>query len=261
MQPNWNYVKKTTLWQYEDLIKKLNSIKAYPTLWQAYNLDMTQAAILARRTFPEANLEAGEFPGGVLSTIARLKSAGIKDWGDLLSKVPSRADCAAFVNEHNLNFEEFIDLFNYLLRWGFPFQTASREILDHDNSQEMSNYRALKQHKLMNSFDILERGHTREGRSNLAELTGLSPNFVTCLVHRADIVRLPYVRRKTLIPLYGAGYSTLAKIATGDLAQMDHALKTYYWRVQGKSWENYKSVIVLKLLVTCAQALPVIMEE
>ena len=24
MKPNWDYVKKTTLWQYEDLIKKLN---------------------------------------------------------------------------------------------------------------------------------------------------------------------------------------------------------------------------------------------
>lgn len=260
MQPNWDYVKKTTLWHYENLIKKLIVVMAYPVIWQAYNHDMTQAAAFTHRLFPDKNIEAGEFPAAVICMFERLEAAGIKDWGNLLAKVTTRVDCTAFVTEHNLNFEELIDVLNYLLRWAFPFQTASRELLEHDSPQEMSYYDVLKLHKLMNSFDILERGRTMTGRCVLAELTGLPLEFVTTLVHRADIARLPYVRRKTILPVCGAGYDTLDKIAATDLAQMESDLDTYFLRTRGKSWKNYRSVIILKGLLITAQALPVIME-
>ena len=261
MQFNWDYVKRTTLWQYEDLIKKLNTVTAYPVIWRAYNQDMNQAASFARNLFPDKNIQAGKSPAQVLSMIEHLRSTGITNWGNLLSKIPTRAECESFVSEHNLKFEEFIELLNYLLRWAFPFQTASRELLDHDNPQEMTYYGALKQNKLMNSFEILERGHTPPGHRALAVLTGLPLEFVIGLAHRADIARLPYARRKTILPVYGAGYTTLAKIARADLGQMDSDLEAYFKHSQDKSWANYKAVIVLKILVTCARALPMIMEE
>jgi hypothetical protein len=261
LQPNWDYVKKTTLWHYEELIIKLNAVVAYPVIWQAYNHDLTEAAAFARGLFPDKNMEAGEYPSRVVSTFERLKSAGISNWGNLLSMVPTRTECSAFIAEHNLNFEEFIEVLNYLLRWGFPFQTSSRELLEHENPQEMAYYVALKEHKLMIGFDILERGRTIPGRSALAELTGLPLRFVTSLTHRADIARLPYVRRKTILPVCGAGYDTLAKLAAANPAQMEYDMETYFERTQGKPWKNYKAVIALRLLVSCAKALPLIMEE
>jgi hypothetical protein len=260
MLPNWDFVKKTTLWQYEDLIKKLNFIKSYPVLWHAYDHDMVQAAVFAHRLFPGINLKAEGYPKHIITTIERLESVGVRNWSDLLSRVSTRAECTAFVSRHDLNFEDFIDVLNYLLRWGFPFQTASRELLEHDDPQEKAFYTVLKQHKLMNSFDFLEQGHTAAGRHTLAENTGLPLGFVTILVHRADIARLPYVGRKTIIPLCGAGYETLARIAAADLNQMESDLEAYFRRTVGKSFDNYKAVIVLNLLVTCAQALPVIMD-
>ena len=259
-QPDWNYVKKITLWHYEDLIKKLSILMAYPVIWKAYNHDMAQATIFAKHLFPDKNIEAGEYPAQILDTIAYLKNAGINDWGNLLAKIATREACLAFVGENNLNFEKFIDVLNYLLRWAFPFQTASRELLAHENPQEMSYYPILKQHRLMNSFDILEQGYTVGGRLALAEHTGLPKDFVTSIAHRADIARLPYVRRKTILPVCGAGYDTLAKITTADLAQMDTDLEAYFQHAQGKPWKNYKSVIVLKGIVTASRALPVIME-
>jgi hypothetical protein len=260
MQPNWNYVKKTTLWHYEDLVKKLSVVMVYPVIWQAYNHDMTQATVFARRLFPDKNIKIGEFPAQVIVTFDRLKSAGIKDWGSLLSKVATREECVEFITKHNLSFEEFIDVLNYLLRWAFPFQTASRELLEHESRQEMSSYDVLKGHKLMNSFDILERGHTMIGRRALAGLTGLPLEFVTTLVHRADLARLPFVRRKTILPVCGAGYNTLVKIAAADLTQMEFDMDAYFQRTQGTPWVNYRSVIVLRMLLAGAQALPVIVE-
>jgi hypothetical protein len=211
--------------------------------------------------FPDKNIEAGEYPAKIFAMIARLESAGISDWGNLLSRVTAQNECMAFIMENDLKFEEFIDVLNYLLRWAFPFQTASRELLEHDNPREMSCYEVLKRHKLMNSFDILEQGRILGGRRALVKLVGLPLEFVTTLVHRADIARLPYVRRKTILPVCGAGYNTLAKIAAANLTQMELDLEAYFRHTQGKPWENYKSVIVLKILVTGAQALPVIMEE
>lgn len=260
MHPDWDYVKRTTLWQYEDLIEKLNLVTAYPVIWQAYNHNMTQAADFARRLFLDKNNDVGEFPAGIIHSIKRLKDAGIKNWGDLLSKIITTDDCISFVKSHNLKFEEFIDVLNYLLRWAFPFKTSSRELLEHENSQEMSYFEFLKQHKLMNSFDILEQGCTKAGRHAMSKLTGLPLEFVTRLVHRADIARLPFVRRKTILPLCGAGYDTLAKIAAADLPQMESDLEVYFQRMQGKPWKNYKAVIVLKGLVAGACALPVLVK-
>jgi hypothetical protein len=260
MQPDWNYVKKTTLWHYEDLIKKLSVLKAYPVIWKAYDHDMAQATIFAMRLFPDTNIEAGEYPAQILDTIMYLKPAGISNWGNLLTRIATKKACMAFVTENNLNFEKFIDLLNYLLRWAFPYLTASRELLAHENTLEMSYHPILKQHGLMNSFDISEQGYSVEGRRALAEHTGLPHDFVTSIAHRADIARLPYVRRKTILPVCGAGYDTLAKIATADLVQMETDLETYFQRSQGKPWKNYKPVIVLKGIVAAAQALPVIME-
>lgn len=222
---------------------------------------MPGAIALAKRMFPGNDLTAGEYPADVIRTIERLQTAGIRDWGVLLGQVATRDACVNFVVEHDLIFEEIIDLLNYLLRWAFPFQTASRELLDHENPQEMACYDSLKRHHIMTSFDLLEGGHAHVGRSALAELTGLPLGFITALVHRADIARLPYVRRKTILPLCGAGYDTLAKIAAADMTQMETELDTYFWRIQGKSWENYKSVILPGLLITCAKALPVLLVE
>jgi hypothetical protein len=261
MQANWDYVKKTTLWHYKELMKKLSFAKTYPVIWQAYNHNMTQAAAFARRLFRDKDIEAGEYPAQILDTISRLESGGITDWGVLLARVATRADCIAFVTENKLNFEEFIDVLNYLLRWAFPFETASRELLEHESPQEMSYYEILKLHRLMNSFDILEQGRTLDGRHALAKHTGLPLEFVTSLAHRADIARLPYVRRKTILPVCGAGYDTLAKIAAADPSQMESDLDVYFQRTQGKPWQNYKAVIVLRGLITGAQAMPVIMEE
>jgi hypothetical protein len=261
MQPDWDYVKKATLWPYEDLLKKLNAVLDYSFIRQTYNHTMPQAADFARRLFPDMNIAASGFPADKIAAFEHLRLAGVRDWADFLEKVATREACAAFVLQNGLKFEEVIDVLGYLLRWHFPFHTATRELLDHANPQEMEYYLALKQDKLMCSFDLLEGGRTAEQRRGLAQQTSLPLEFITALIHRADIARLPYVRRKTILPICGAGYDTLAKIAAADLAQMESDLDTYFRRTQGKPWQNFRSVIVLKGLVTGAQALPVILDR
>lgn len=259
MDYNWTYVKKITLWQYEDLLNKLNTVLAYPLIRQAYNHSMPQAIDFARRLFGVDKISAGEYPASLISVFGCLQVSGVRDWGDFLAKVSTRETCVSFVEQYDLHFEQVIDVLHYLLRWAFPFYMASRELLDHDNPQEMEHYPVLKQHRLMCSFELLEQGRTESDRRSLLAQTHLPLKFLTAIIHRADIARLPYVRRKTILPVCGAGYDTLAKIAGADVAKMEADMITYFQRTRGKTWNDFKSVIVLRGLVTEAKALPKLM--
>ncbi len=255
----WDEVKKITLWQYEELIVKLNTVLAYPLIRQAYDHSMPQAMAFSRALFSDRDIAGGEFPAPILATFERLQSAGVCCWTDLLAKVATREALTGFIEQQRLAFEEVIQVLNYLLRWALPFYTASRELLDHADAQEMAYYAILKQHRIMCSFDLLEQGRTGADRQVLAQQTGLPKEFVSSLVQRADIARLPYVRRKTILPVCGAGYDSLAKIAAADLSKMEQDMEAYFQRTQGKSFADYKSVIILQGLITWARALPEIL--
>jgi hypothetical protein len=256
---HWDEVKKITLWHYEELIKKLNAVLAYPLICQAYDHSMPQAADFARALFPDWNNPGGEYPALMLASFERLEAAGVRCWTDLLSKAADRASFIEFIEEYDLPFDEGVQMLNYLLRWALPFYTAARELLEHEDAQEMTYYVTLKQQRLMCSFDLLERGRTGADRQSLAQQTGLPLEFVISLVHRADIARLPYVRRKTILPMCGAGYDSLPKIASADLTKFEQDMEAYFQRTQGKSFEDYKSVIILRLMVIWAKALPPIL--
>jgi hypothetical protein len=77
---------------------------------------------------------------------------------------------------------------------------------------------------------------------------------------RADLARLPFVRGKTVLPLCGAGYDSWAKVAAADLSRMEADLELYF-RSQGKSFSDYKSVILLSGIVRGANFLPPVVQE
>ena len=261
MTVDWDYVKKTTLWPYEDLIEKLQDVLAYPFVQQYYDCSMPQAEEYARRLFADRDLDHGEYPRALLSVFRQLEAAGISNWSSLLAQINSRDSLLVFLEKNKLRFEDVTDVLMFLLRWELPFHTATRELLEHKDAQEMAFYEVLKQRKLTASFDLVEGGRTLLGRQALIEITRLPEDFITRIVHRADIARLPFVRRKTILPVCAAGYDTLKKIAAADLTQMEADLDTYLHQTKAKSWNNYRSVILLKGLVSGARALPVVLEE
>ena len=251
MHANWDYVKDTTLWPYEALIEKLQAVLAYSFIQQYYTHTMPQAAAFLQRLILPAEWERNPYWSQVTATFAHLHAAGVQDYADLVARVATRAQCLSFLAHNGLAFPHLIDVLNCLLRWTLPFATATRELLKHDDPQEMAYYLALKQRRLTESFSLLERGRLHAERIVLIQATGLPEAFVIQIVHRADIARLP---------LCGAGYDTLAKIAAADLPEMEAAMNAYFLRTQGKSWKAFKSVILLRGLIRGAQALPAIVE-
>jgi hypothetical protein len=262
MTIDWNRVKSQTLWSYEDLIKKLESVLAYPFVQEGYNHTMPQAqayAVSIRRGYLQDRGEMTAYIDGIAAHLETLETRGIGTYSELVHQVASREQCAAFLHETDFDFDALIQTLNYLLRWVLPFKTPLREFIDVDHEADLQVLEALKKAKIGSNLDLLEAGRTEAGRVQIARDAQAPVAFVITLVHRADISRLAYVRGKTVRHLCGGGYDSLEKIAKANLAEMEERMELYY-RTLGKSLADFKSVIPLAWMIGGAQILPRVLE-
>ena len=127
MEIDWTYVKKKTLWQYEDLIGKLLDVLGYPFVQAFYNHGMPEAAAYARR-MQQSYLQDGKemaFLSDVSEQFTTLDGLGVRDIHDLVQRVDSEAKCERFLVETGFSFENLIQLLSYLMRYALPFSARS----------------------------------------------------------------------------------------------------------------------------------------
>jgi hypothetical protein len=263
MKPDWDAVKKLTLWSYEDLIRKLLEVLAYGFVQEHYNHSMGQAQAYAESIRGGYLQNQGDMAGYINNIVAylqQLERLGVGTYADLIQQVKTREACQDFLQQTALEFESLIQVLNYLFRWVFPFKTPLREFIDTDDPEQLKYLGALKAHKIGSNLDLLEAGRIAAGRIQLASATEIPLSFITALVHKADISRLAYVRGKTVQHLCGGAYNTLDKIANANMEEMEEKMDAYY-RTLGKSLANFKSSIILSWMVGGAQILPRVVQE
>lgn len=257
---DWNYVKKHTLWEYEILIEKIQAVLDYPFVREHYALGFSDAADYARKLLPAAGWKDPRSADSLACQLESLGDGGLSGIEQLVARIGTRADCESFILESSQSFAELIDILTYIFRWALPFPTPLRELLDHADPVQHDAFTALKTLKLRTNLDLLEIARSRSGREQLSEASRIPYALLHALVHRCDIARLPWVRGKTVMIVCAAGYDTLAKIAAADLDEMEACLDALA-RKQGKTWEDYKSVIVIRWLVGGAGVLPQVAED
>ena len=262
MNIDWNSVKKQTLWSYEDLIKKLQEVLAYGFVGEYYDHTMEQARGYAkkiRQGYLQNQGDMTAYIDNMADHLEKLEMLRIGTYSNLLQQVATREHCLAFLQSTAFDFDALIQTLNYLLRWVLPFKSPLRELIDPGNDTDASYLEALKKRKLGSNLDILETGRTKAGRVQLSNSTGIPFEFVTSLVHRADISRLAYVRGKTVKHLCAGGYCTLEDIASANLTEMEEKMDAYY-RTLGKSSADFKAVIPLAWMIGGAKILPQVLE-
>jgi hypothetical protein len=261
MDIDWEQVKKITLWNYDEFVKKLLKTLAYGFVLEHYNHTMDEAGDYAEKV-QEGYLQGRSEPAiaeRMLSNFQRLESLQVRTYLDLVQRVQSREKCERFLEDTGFEFNELIETLNYLFRWVLPFMAPLREFIDLNIETDMAYFEILKEQKLGSNLDVLEQGRTQEGRNRLSQATGIPDGFITELVHKADISRLAYVRGKTVLHLCGGGYNTLDKIARAEVGEMEKAMEAYY-RTLGKSLADFMAVIPLAWMVGGARILPVVVE-
>jgi hypothetical protein len=262
MELNWIRVKQVTLWSYEDLVKKLQDVLAYPFVQVHYNHTMPQALDYARRIRSGYFQNRGEatYIDAIASNFEQLEIQQVGNYSDLVQKVATRQQCVSFLDQTGFDFEQLIQVLNYLLRLVLPFKNPLREFIDTEKEAEIRYLGALKALKLSSNLDLLEAGRTEAGRLQLVGAAEIPVSYLLPLVHKADISRLAYSRGKTVRHLCGGGYDTLEKIVNADLKEMEARMDAYY-KTLGKSLADFKAVIPLPWIIGGAQVLPRVVEE
>ena len=258
MKIDWSIVKKQTLWNYEDLIAKLQSVLDYAFVQEHYNHTFKQSKRYANKIRSGYLQNRGDkivFINNIFATLEKYERLGIKNYSNLICRVVTREQCRTFLQETDFNFYELIRTLNYLLRWVLPFRIPIREFIDVDIAIEMKYLASLKKQKIGSNLDIIELGRDKAGRKKLSNITEIPLNFIMSLVNKADISRLAYVRGKTVIHLCRSGYDTLEKLATANLTEMEVKMEAHY-KTLGKSLSDFKAVIPLSWMVGGAKILP-----
>jgi Domain of unknown function (DUF4332) len=258
---DWEQVKKQTLWSYEDLIQKLQTVLAYRFVQEHYCHTMKEAQGYARsirRGYLQDRGDMTAYIDGIAAQLEELERK-VGTYSELVQQVETREHCVAFLQQTGFDFEALVQVLNYLLRWVLPFKAPLREFVDTGRDAEVRHLEAPKKHRIGSNLDLLEAGRTEAGRVQLASTAEIPLAFVTVLVHKADISRLAYVRGKTVNHLCAGGYDTLERIASADLAEMEEKMDAYY-RTLGKSLADFKAVIPLAWMIGGAKILPRVIE-
>ena len=258
MDIDWDLVKQQTLWSYEDLIGKLQAVLSYNFVQEYYNHNMKQAQGYAksiRRGYLQNRGEMTAYIDSIANHVEDLERRWTGTYAELVQQVAAREKCVAFIQQTDFDFEQLIQILNYLLRWVLPFKAPIREFIDVETVVGAQYLEALKRQKIGSNLDLLEAGRTGAGRAQLVSATKIPAAFIMTLVHKTDISRLAYVRGKTVKHLCGGGYDTLDRIANADLGEMEEKMDAYYRRL-GKSLADFKSVIPLAWMIGGAKILP-----
>lgn len=260
---DWGRAKKVTLWTYEELIGKLQSVMHYPLVQKHYDHDIHQAIQYTRdikRGYLWNQGSRTAYVDKMSHHLARLGQLGVGGYSDLLKRVGTRESCRVFLATTHFEFEALLEVLNYLLRWVLPFEAPLRQFVDTEDEREVRLLAALKELGITTNLALLEAGRGREGRAELARATGRSERTLLTWVHRVDISRLAYVRGKTVMHLCGGGYDTLEKLAGADLQKMEKKMARYYATL-GKALRDFAAVIPLKWMIGGARTVPRVVEE
>lgn len=257
MEIDWTYVKKITLWQYEDLVKKILIVLKYDFVQEHYSHTMSEAVAYSEK-IRQNYLQNGKEPTFIIEITKRLKELdglGIKDYQYLMQKVDTKAKCENFLEKTDFGFNALIQVLNYLFRWVLPFTCPIRELLDTFSETDTSYVKIFKKYKIRFNLDVLKTLRTKVSRKNFSGETGIAEKFLLSFVHRSDISRIAYVRGKTIKHLCGGGYDTLTKIAAADIKEMEVDMTKYYASI-GKSFLDFNTVIPLDWMIGGAKILP-----
>jgi len=258
MGVNWSRVKELTLWQYDELMSKLQNVLSYSFVQQKYNRKLGGVRKFAKSLLSyREDDKLSEYSDRISKTLRQIEIFGIRDINDLVSTVEDCDECENFIEYSNILFEDLVVLLNCLLRWILPFARPIRDFVDSKNSLELENLARLRKREIRNNLDMIEQCRTPAARESMAVLADVSKEFILELVHRTDISRIPYVRGKTVAILNSAGYPTLDSIANAAIERMIPKLQKSL-EVEGKKFS--RSFMDPEGAIAQAQVLPKLIE-
>jgi len=224
---DWKLVKKMTLWDYEELIKKMTEILSYSFIQEHYNHKMKEASNYSKELLgydPKYEKHVSR----ISNTFTTLEVLKVDTYEDLINKIENKEKCEDFLRKTKLPFEELIFVLNHIFRWVFPRRIYLKELIDTENECHKIYIEKLRNHGIRFNLDLLENGRTRIGREKLSKDTSIPESIILDHVNRADMSRLPFSNRKTVKHLLAGGYGSITKLAKTDSNRIMEDMRSYF---------------------------------
>ncbi|UCD26340.1 MAG: DUF4332 domain-containing protein [Candidatus Bathyarchaeota archaeon] len=256
MEIDWNIVKKMTLWDYENLIKKILKVLSYNFVQEHYNHSLREAGTYVKKMLGY-DPKYEEYASNITNILKKIESLKVENYIALVRRVETRQKCEEFVRRAKLPFMDLISALNYIFRWVLPFRNVYlRQLVETSNEVHMEYIKRLKEHDIELNLDILEHGRTKEARIKLLEETVIPEDFILYIVNRADLTRLPYMSRKTVNHLCAGGYDSVDKLVQAESGKVIEDMKAYFDKIGVK----LSGFIDLKGITHWAKTIPKIVE-
>jgi hypothetical protein len=222
MSIDWDKIQKdlSPLRSYEDLCANLHTSFNYAFVRRIFNFTMAQLIDYTTRVLGEDTRQRyTAYLQTLTAAFTQLEQAGVKDVLQLIETVDTREKLAAFLVRSGVETSLVIGALKYLAYWFIPTPKYLRE-LSREDPAFLEAVARLRACGLRFNLDLLERGLTPAARRQLAETSGVAPELIDELVHRADFSRLPWASKATISNYVGAGYGSLARLAAAEPEQL-----------------------------------------
>ncbi len=253
---DWKLVKKMTLWDYEELIKKMTEILSYTFIQEHYNHKTKEATNYSKKLLgydPKHEKHVSR----IANTFTILEALKVDTYEDLIHRIEDKEKCEDFLRKTKLPFEDLIFVLNHIFHWVFPHRLYLRELIDTENGCRKIGIEKLRNRGIRFNYDVLENGGTRIGREKLSKDTGIPESVILDFVNLADMSRLPYSNRKTVKHLLAGGYGSVAKLAQTDSVRIIEDMRSYFEGIGVK----LSGFIDLEGIAQWARTIPVVVQD
>ena len=256
---DWNEVNKSLvpIKNYQELLLRFRISFSYSFVRNIFNFTMPELVTYTR-------LGVGADPRGryteyaeeLINILSELHQAGVKNLLDLIARVETPAQLESFAEAGKINAHDIVAVLKYLTYWFIPTEKYLSGLV-RDDPPISNAIKILSGSGIRTNLELLQQGINAAGRKALAESSGLPDSMIVALVNRADFSRMPWSSKATISNIMGAGYTSLAQLASADPQQLYTDFFNY-----GKSiGKNLKLGNEIENSYRLAKILPVILQE
>ena len=161
----------------------------------------------------------GDYESRLVAIFSALQDAGVRDVLDLAERVSTRPGLERLAADCDLGAHEIAVVLKFLSYWFLPAAKLLSSLVRPGSELEAA-IKTLRLGGIRSNLEMLQEGRTPLGRREIVESSGLPSAVVAELVQRADLSRLPWASKATISNIIGAGYGSLARLASAEPEQL-----------------------------------------
>lgn len=259
MSVDWNEVERalSPIKDYEDLGRRLRGSFAVPFVRETFNFSMPELASYTQLLLGgDSRGRYTEYTAKLAGILSELHRAGVLNLLDLIARVETRERLQAFTEQSGVPAYDTVTVCKYVVYWFIPMEKPLGGLV-RDDPQTSEAIRALRGLGICTNLELLQQGITTAGRKALAGSSGLPETVILELVNRADFSRMPWASKATISNIMGAGYGSIAQLASANPEQ----LYTDFFRYGQAIGKNLKYGNEIESSYRIAKIVPILVQE